>query len=103
MVSIAGLSACLLPIPGASVCCLFCLQCTTCPFFAAVIMTGVRLFNENGDICSAQGTSISNEATGETFIDNAQTLRALFISTCTLYIPLFCCMKVAFMMTVMAD
>ena len=83
MSSLALLGLC---IPGIS-CCLMCgMTLSYCPTLAAIILTGIRLLNDNGKLC-ARSTAISDADTGATFKDNGETMRALFIAQCVLFIP----------------
>ena len=63
-----------------------CVSVAMCLLAAAIIMTGVRRLNADGQLC-ADSTAVSEPGTGATFKDNAKTLRALFIAQCVLYFP----------------
>ena len=79
IVSFVGVAMLCLAVPACSGVTLCCAFCAVTPLFAAIILTGVRRFNSNGDLC-ASSTAISNSETLETFMDNAATLKALFIA-----------------------
>ena len=99
MGSLALLGMC---IPGIS-CCLMCgMLCSYCPTIAAIILTGIRLLNDNGQLC-ASSTAISDADTGATFKDNGETMRALWIAQCVLFIPTTCAIMFGMQVTLMGD
>ena len=87
LLCMSGLSLLALCIPGIS-CCLMCgMGCSYCPTIAAIILTGVRLLNDN-HLCR-RSTAVSDADTGATFADNGETMRALWIAQCVLFLPTF--------------
>ena len=64
-----------------------CFMCAGIPTFAALIMTGLRRFASEGDMCSLVTDEVSD---GVTFMDNGSTLKAVFIAQCVMHVPLFC-------------
>ena len=70
-----------------------CVNVAMCVLAAAMILTGVRRLNADGQLC-ANSTAVSEPDTGATFADNATTLRALFIAQCVMYLPTCCCFNI---------
>ena len=60
-----------------------------CAHLAAIIVTGVYRYNAEGELCASNSVLITYNTEGDEFkfTDSANTLQALFISTCCL----FCC------------
>ena len=65
-------------------------------------MTGVKRFNMLGGKC-ADSTAIVDPATGETFQDNAATMKSLFISQMLLQLPYMCCLGISAVASVAGD
>ena len=85
-------------IPQASQASMFCVNWSMCLLVVAMIVTGIRRFNVDGEYC-ATSTAISEPDTGATFADNATALRTLFIAQCIMYIPTLCCFNFAHIYT----
>ena len=89
-------------VPTCSAFIMCCNFCAITPLFVAIIMTGVRRLNSNGTQC-AESTAISDPATGETFADNGDTMKALFIAQCVLQCPMGCFIAFAMQTTMLGD
>ena len=97
MLSMAASTILSLCIPMISAFCMCCVNCAACPLVAAMILTGIRRLNADGETC-AESLAIVEED-GTTFSDNGATLRALFIAQCVMYIPTLCCFNCSLMLS----
>ena len=78
------------PVMFGGICCF---MCAGLPTIAAIIMTGIRRFSYEGNMCA-----LSTDVVGEdlTFADDAGTLKAVFIAQCAMHVPTFICFMVGF-------
>ena len=102
ILTMSGVSLLALAVPGLSAGILCCTNCAILPLIAAMILTGIRRLNTDGDLC-ASSPAISDAETNETFADNGATLKALFIAQCVLYLPMLCCFNCGFQLTFIGD
>ena len=93
------LSALLWPL---AVCGLCGFVCSQLAHFAAVIVTGVFRYSDEGEYCAGQSKAVKEDMT---FEDVGTTMEGLFISQCVLYCFYGCCMgcfaQIAFLTAMM--
>ena len=103
MVTIYTVSILSLAIPFVNQCIMCCQICTICPMIAAIILTGVRRLNMTGKVCAANATEVVDPESGDTFATNGQTMKALFIAQCVMYIPTLICTFGSIQMSIMGE
>ena len=80
------MSAILWPLAFCGICGFICTQMA---HFAAVIVTGVFRYSDEGEACAKRDAKVSEDMT---FEDVGTTIEGLFISQCVLYCFYGCCM-----------
>ena len=103
MVTIYSVSILSLCIPFVNQCIMCCQICTICPMVAAIILTGVRRLNTSGSVCAANTTDIVDTETGDTFATNGQTMKAIFIAQCVMYLPTVIAASVSIQLSIMGE
>ena len=70
----------------------------------AMILTGYRLKNEGGSLCSEQELSygVDKEGTDLSFSSDADTLRRLWIAQMALYVPAGICTSIGGFLAIIA-
>ena len=79
------------PCGPATMCATACLNCTALPVFVGIVLTGIRLLGDKGDVCTAN-TVPYNTAEDLSFASDAETMRKLWITQIVFHIPISCFM-----------
>ena len=102
MASLAGSALLCVPCAPAAICPAFCFACAGMPTFVAMILTGIRLNNNNGDICAANEAAYATlDGEDLTFAGDAEFMRKLWITQISMHIPLICFMTCGVQMAFM--
>ena len=75
----AALAMLCAPCGPFAICPTVCLNCTGLPAFVAIVLTGIRLLGDKGDVCTAN-TVPYNTQDDLTFSGDAETMRKLWIT-----------------------
>ena len=79
------------PCGPVAICSTVCLNCTALPVFVGIVLTGIRLLGDKGDVCTAN-TVPYNTAEDLSFASDAETMRKLWITQIVFHIPISCFM-----------
>ena len=75
---------------------LSCLQVAGVAHFAAIILSGVFRFNDNGTICSEKQNMLPYDKDGNTFAEDSTLLKNLYIAQLCLFLPFCACSCIGF-------
>ena len=76
---LSGSAMLCVPCAPAIMCPMICFMCSGLPAFVAIILTGIRMLNDKGDLCAANTTPY-DAVNNLTFAGDAEHMRALWIT-----------------------